>query len=76
MRHFDEAAAVTRRADVHAVTMTAELTEIFESREAGVVAIRATARERLQRRYSCFHGPQRLRSREAAIARSALGGLG
>jgi probable H4MPT-linked C1 transfer pathway protein len=34
-----EAASVVGGAMVHAVTMTAELTEIFESREAGVVAV-------------------------------------
>jgi probable H4MPT-linked C1 transfer pathway protein len=34
-----EAAPVAGAARVHALTMTAELTEIFESREAGVVAV-------------------------------------
>ena len=45
---FDEAAGLSGAAAVHAVTMTAELTEIFESRQAGVIAILQKARERLR----------------------------
>ena len=73
---FDEAAGLTGAAAVHAVTMTAELTEIFESRQAGVVAILQKARERLRRRYPRLPGPQRLRFRRGGKRGSAFGGLG
>lgn len=42
-----EAASVISEAETFAVTMTAELTEIFESREAGVLAVIRRLQERL-----------------------------
>ena len=53
---FDEAANLTGSASRHAVTMTAELTEIFESRQAGVVAILQKLRERLAGEVRVFMG--------------------
>ncbi len=44
---LDEAKAMTRDAKIHAVTMTGELTEIFPSRQAGVVSLVAFLAERL-----------------------------
>jgi probable H4MPT-linked C1 transfer pathway protein len=51
-----EAATITGRAAVHAITMTAELTEIFNSREQGVVAILQRLRERVEGEIRIFVG--------------------
>ena len=51
-----EAAPVVGNAAVHAVTMTAELTEIFDSREQGVVAILQRLRERIEGEIRIFAG--------------------
>jgi len=65
---FDEAAGLTGAAAIHSVTMTAELTEIFESRQAGVVAILQKARERLHGDIRVFLGLKGFGSVEAANA--------
>ena len=64
---FDEAASLTGAGAVHAVTMTAELTEIFESRQAGVVAILQKVQERLQDNIRVFAGLKGFASVDAAI---------
>ncbi|HVZ03702.1 hydantoinase/oxoprolinase family protein [Hyphomicrobium sp.] len=51
-----EAQAVTDGAAVHAVTMTAELTEIFESREQGVSALTERLRDLLKGEIRIFAG--------------------
>ena len=62
-----EVDAVIAGANVYAVTMTAELTEIFESREAGVIAIVQRLRERLQGELRIFMGLKGFASPEAAL---------
>ncbi len=61
-----EAGTMIGGADVYAATMTGELTEIFESREAGVVAIIERLRERLGE-LRIFMGLKGFSSPEAAI---------
>ena len=61
-----EVEAVIAGANVYAITMTAELTEIFESREAGVLAIVQRLRERLQGELRIFMGLKGFASPEAA----------
>jgi len=51
-----EAESVTGEATVHAITMTAELTEIFDSRESGVVALLEKLRTRLRGEMRIFVG--------------------
>jgi probable H4MPT-linked C1 transfer pathway protein len=65
---LDEAAELTGAAARHAVTMTAELTEIFESREAGVVAIVQKLRERFEGGVRVFIGLKGFADAAAAIA--------
>ncbi len=62
-----EAGAIIVGADVYAITMTAELTEIFENREAGVVAIVQRLRERLHGELRIFMGLKGFASPEAAV---------
>jgi probable H4MPT-linked C1 transfer pathway protein len=61
-----EAHSIVGDADIHAVTMTGELTEIFESREAGVLAIVHRLRERLQGALRIFMGLKGFASPEGA----------
>ncbi|MBA2127713.1 hypothetical protein DLM45_15995 [Hyphomicrobium methylovorum] len=51
-----EAREITAGAAVHAVTMTAELTEIFDSREAGVAAILAKLGKHIEGEQRIFMG--------------------
>ena len=51
-----EAAPIVGSAAIHAVTMTAELTEIFDGREQGVVAILQRLRERIEGEIRIFVG--------------------
>ncbi|WP_423414913.1 hydantoinase/oxoprolinase family protein [Hyphomicrobium sp. B1] len=51
-----EAASLLEGADAFAITMTAELTEIFESRESGVLAILDRLRERLSGELRIYMG--------------------
>jgi len=51
-----EAESVTGEATVHAITMTAELTEIFDSRETGVIALLEKLRTRLRGEMRIFVG--------------------
>jgi probable H4MPT-linked C1 transfer pathway protein len=51
-----EAESLTGEATVHAVTMTAELTEIFDSRETGVIALLEKLRARLHGELRIFVG--------------------
>lgn len=51
-----QADAVTGEATVHAITMTAELTEIFDSRETGVIALLERLRARLRGEMRIFVG--------------------
>jgi probable H4MPT-linked C1 transfer pathway protein len=53
---LDEAAVITGGAAVHAITMTAELTEIFDSRAHGVIAILESLRERIEGEIRIFAG--------------------
>ena len=54
---LDEAAELTGAATLHAVTMTAELTEIFESRASGRRRDCAKIARTVRRRDSRLHGP-------------------
>lgn len=65
---LDEAMEIAGAATVYAVTMTAELTEIFESREAGVGAIVRRLGERLKGDIRVFMGLKGLATPEAALA--------
>ncbi len=65
---LDEAAELTGGATLHAITMTAELTEIFESREAGVVAIVQKLKARLKGNFRVFMGLKGFADAAAAIA--------
>jgi probable H4MPT-linked C1 transfer pathway protein len=65
---LDEAMEIAGAATVYAVTMTAELTEIFESREAGVGAIVRRLCERLKGDIRVFMGLRGLATPEAALA--------
>src|SRR6185312_1384149 len=60
LEHLDAALAdaepIVGSATVHAITMTAELTEIFEGREAGVVALLQRLRERIKGEIRVFVG--------------------
>lgn len=51
-----EARSIVTDADTHAITMTAELTEIFTSREAGVVAVLSELRNRIAGDMRIFMG--------------------
>jgi probable H4MPT-linked C1 transfer pathway protein len=62
-----EAGATTAGVGVYAVTMTAELTEIFASREAGVLAIVHRLQEQLRGDLRIFTGLKGFASPEAAI---------
>jgi probable H4MPT-linked C1 transfer pathway protein len=62
-----EASAIISGADVYAITMTAELTEIFESREAGVLEIVRRLQECLQGELRIFMGLRGLVSPQAAL---------
>ena len=53
---LDEAAELTRPASIHAITMTAELAEIFDSRSAGVGAVLTRLRDRLRGDVRVFMG--------------------
>jgi probable H4MPT-linked C1 transfer pathway protein len=53
---FEDASEITAGADTHAIAMTAELTEIFESRHAGVLALLTQARQRLGENVKVFMG--------------------
>lgn len=56
-----------REHTICAITMTGELTEIFESREAGVLAIVARLRERLQGELRIFMGLKGFASPQSAV---------
>jgi probable H4MPT-linked C1 transfer pathway protein len=60
LEHLDaalrDAGPIVGPATIHAITMTAELTEIFESREAGVVALLQRLRERIKGDIRIFVG--------------------
>ncbi len=62
-----EAEPILAGADVYAVTMTGELTEIFENREAGVLAIVERLRGQLHGELRIFMGLKGFASPEAAI---------
>lgn len=62
-----EAGAIISGADVYTITMTAELTEIFESREAGVLEIVRRLQECLQGELRIFMGLRGLVSPQAAL---------
>lgn len=65
---FHDAAQIIADADAFAVTMTAELTEIFESREAGVVALLQRLRERLTGELRIYMGLKGLGTLKAATS--------
>jgi len=51
-----EATPIVGNAAIHAITMTAELTEIFDSREAGVITLLQRLRERIEGEIRIFAG--------------------
>ncbi|MBS0234777.1 MAG: hypothetical protein JSR99_14960 [Proteobacteria bacterium] len=61
-----EAGAVIAGAEIFAITMTAELTEIFESREAGVVAIIQRLQEHLRGTLRIYMGLKGFASPQSA----------
>ncbi|MFT3730609.1 MAG: hydantoinase/oxoprolinase family protein [Hyphomicrobium sp.] len=63
---LDDGRSIIAGVDTFAVTMTAELTEIFESREAGVVALLQRLRERLTGELHVYMGLKGFGSPEAA----------
>jgi probable H4MPT-linked C1 transfer pathway protein len=65
---LDAASDQIKGATLHAVTMTAELTEIFESREAGVAAVLKILSARLKGEIRVFMGLKGFGSIETAIA--------
>jgi len=62
------AAGMTGGADVHAITMTAELTEIFTSREQGVIALIDRLRQTIDGEVRIFAGLKGLVGADAARA--------
>jgi probable H4MPT-linked C1 transfer pathway protein len=65
---LDEAMPIAGAAALYAVTMTAELTEIFESREAGVCAIIRRIRRRLSGDIRVFMGLKGFATPDSALA--------